>query len=162
MQCNPYNNTAPGASSSAWGCKYYEQPQDWPAVCGATAVEGHNNVARSVLSEELRVMDGEAREEREAVEAEFEAKATAMRRQSSTGAELMEGHNNVARSVLSEELRVMNDEAREEREARVSCTRRDGKKREEACGMKTTGDWSERMGVVLQRANRWINAVTRW
>jgi hypothetical protein len=45
LQCNPHNNTAPGASSSAWGCKYYEQPQDWPAVCGATAVEGHNNVA---------------------------------------------------------------------------------------------------------------------
>ena len=33
-------------------------------------MEGHNNVARSVLAEELRVMDGEAREEREAVEAE--------------------------------------------------------------------------------------------
>jgi len=27
------------------GLQVLEQPQDWPAVCGATAVEGHNNVA---------------------------------------------------------------------------------------------------------------------
>ena len=137
----------------------------------AELMQGHSNVARSVLSEELRVLDDEASEaaqERveaadallaEAIARADEAKRVAegeaarvvaaakqqaeqerarladeleqmraqametaiaeAQRASKASAELMQGHSNVARAVLSEELRVLDDEASEAAQAKA-------------------------------------------
>lgn len=65
------------------------------------------------LAQEAREMAREANSlaSAEAARAQIAEEVARARRESKTSAELMQGHSNVARSVLSEELRVLDDEA---------------------------------------------------